>query len=269
MNTTFIKSLEKIIHRYMNNIKDSDNHTLQRLENDNIVSYTYHYIAPTGSEKVELSQMMKDYGDYLIGQSSKPVLFKIDSKSKRKAIVNLLIKSELPLDQLDKVLKTLVLNHLNKDFTDIIRYCSEDKTKYSQEVAVKTMNYMGQIANYNSVVTEKFTVPLQFLQEFKFTPDQYPAIHNFFKHHNSVITTKNRVVEFNIVNFLKYSVKADDWHLFSKYCHENNNLKPLTNVAETLFEDNNQLVLNIILKPSYIKAKHPYMASDNDMKNMI
>lgn len=273
MNSIFIKSLEKILLKYMEykirGSDHSDKYALCRLETDNLISYTYHYIHPKASKIVTVKEIMKDYGNYFTDSLSKQVSFKIDSKSKHRTIVKLLINSELPLDQLDRSLKTLILNNITKDYTDIIRYCSEDKTKYSQEIAVKTMDYMGQIANYNSVITERFTEPLRLLQEYRFTPDQYPSIHNFFQHHISVITTKNKVVELNIVNFLKYSIKAEDWHLFGKYCHDNDGFKPLNKVAETLFEDNNQLVYSIIVNPSYIKAKHPYLSSGNDMKLMI
>lgn len=276
MNTTFIKSLEKVLQQFMENKKKKDrstwtddNYALCRTETDNVISYTYHYIYPTNSQHVTLKELVQDYEKYFTNESAKPVSFKIDSKSKRKTIVNLLLKTQLPLEQMDKALKTLVLNHITKDFTDVIRYCAEEKTKYAQQIVVKTMEYMGQISNYNSVITERFTEPLQLLQEFKFNNEQYPAVHNFFKHHKEVINNKNRVVEFYIVNFLKYSVKPEDWHLFGQYCHENKAFKPLKEVAETLFEDNNQLVHNIMLNPSYIKARHPYLSSDNDMKYMV
>lgn len=273
MNPIFIKSLEKILLKYMeykiHGSDHSDKYALCRLETDNLIIYTYHYIQPKASEIVTIKEMMKDYDEYFTDSLSKQVSFKIDSKSKRKAIVKLLIKSELPLSQLDKILKALVLNNITKDYADILRYCCENKTKYSQEVAFKTMNYMGQMANYNSVKTECFTESLQLLQEYIFTPGQYPSIHNFFKHHDAVITNKNEVVALSIVNFLKYSIKAEDWHLFEKYCYDHDGLKPLEKVAANLFEDNNKFVYNIIINPSYVKARHPYLSLDNDMKHMI
>lgn len=224
-----------------------------------------YFIFTSSIDKTDISkeQFLEEYKNILFDDNSEKKVT-ISGSIKDKTIVSFLLK-EKPDDTLMKnIIDTFLDNTYKNDFQDIFRWCAQRPDKsYSQKIVFYILeNFKDKpVPSFH----KNFEHSISLLSCFNYKTKDYPLIHNFLTYSKDEIL-RYKYNENFLIDFLKKTVIPKDWEQFSHYV--NGKIGAIKS-DESLIEEKELPVLNIVVSHAAIKNKYSNVSYDEDINNML